>query len=224
MVHFVHGQALFDVRREVAGGAAEGAVSVVVLVVPVQVPLVRRAKVAEVAFDHGHGVVLDVFGEPGFDVGDVAAFGAAEKFGFDVLLFFVPGQLTLVARRERAERAFEIGRFWFGFRVGVGCLGRFGRSFLLFVRLGGPGGVVEVEAPVDHLDVPQELLEVLRGVEAIGALVYLDLFLVNVAQVVEEMSGVLREIGAVGAGVVAPYLALRQLVGVGGGPGFGTRP
>jgi hypothetical protein len=196
VVHLVDGEALLDVGGEVAGGAAEGAAPVVVLAVAVQVPLVRRPEVAHVALDHRHRVVLDVLGEAGLHVGGVGALGAPEELGLDVLGAFVALELGAGAGRERAHRALERGR------LGVGG-----------VSGGRRGGRLVVA--VHHLRVAQQLLEVARGVQAVGALVDPHALLVDIAQVVQVVARVLGEEVAGAARVVAFHLALgKVLVGL----------
>lgn len=79
MIHLVHSEALLDVRREVTHAAAERAAAAVVLVVPVQVPLVRRAEVAQRALDHRHRVVLHVLREARLEVRHIVTFFAREE-------------------------------------------------------------------------------------------------------------------------------------------------
>jgi hypothetical protein len=92
MIHFVHGEALLDVGGEIAGGAIEETGTAVVLHVSVEIPLVGRVKIAHLALDHGHRMVLDVFGEAGLYVRDVITFRAREELGLQMLATLVSGQ------------------------------------------------------------------------------------------------------------------------------------
>lgn len=76
MIHLVNGQTLFDIGREVTRRTSERTVAVVIFAVPVQVPFVRRSEITHVALYHRHRMVLDVFGEARFDMGDIGAFAA----------------------------------------------------------------------------------------------------------------------------------------------------
>jgi hypothetical protein len=108
MVQLVHGETLFDVGREIARGALELSGPAVVFHVPVQVPLVRRSKVTDYAFDHRHRMVLDVLAEPGLDVGDIVALDAPIELDVGVLALLVVQQLGVLERRELTDRTLEL--------------------------------------------------------------------------------------------------------------------
>lgn len=78
VIHLVHGQTLFNVRRKIARRTSKRPVTVVILAVPVQIPFVGGSKIAHITFYHWHRVIFDVFGEARSDVGDVRAFGTTE--------------------------------------------------------------------------------------------------------------------------------------------------
>lgn len=71
--------------------------------------------------------------------------------------------------------------------------------------------VVFILVAVHHLGVTQQLLEVFGGVETVGALVDPHFLLVDIAEVVEVVPGVLREEVATAARVVSFNLALREV-------------
>lgn len=73
---------------------------------------------------------------------------------------------------------------------------------MLFLHICGGFGAVH------HLGVPDQLLEVLGRVKTIRTLVDLHFLVVYITLVVEEMSRVLREVIARGAGVVPFDFAL----------------
>lgn len=218
VIHLVHRQALLDVRGEVAGRTPERTLTVVVLAVAVQVPLVRRPEIAHLALYHRHRVVFDVFGEARLHVRYVSALGAPEVLRLHVLLAAVLRQLLLAARGERAQRTFQnrrlvrLRRFvvfvggdvtvLFGFGLFRGSLLCPARAF----RLDALG------AAVHHLGVAQQLLVMFRGVQAIGTFVDFHLLVVNIPQVVEVMPGVLREIVAGSARIVPLNLTLGQVL------------
>lgn len=213
VVHLVHGQALLDVGCEVARGTPEGAVAVVILAVPVQVPFVRGAEVAHVALDHRHRVVLDVLGVSGLDVRDVGALGAPEELGLDVLLALVSRQLRLATAREVTHGALEHGGGLLGLVLALV------RSRGRLVLRGWPlprfaAWLHAVAGAVHHLRVAEQLLEVAGRVQAAGALVDPYLLAVHIAEVVEVDARVLREEVAVGAGarVVSLHFAVGQLL------------
>lgn len=117
MIHLVHGQALFDVRREIASRTLERTGSTVILHVTIQIPFVRRSKIAHDAFDHRHRMVFHVFAEARLDVRHIAAFLAPEEFRFVVFVAFVLDQLGSVKCLELTNGAFEqfvIRYFWTG--------------------------------------------------------------------------------------------------------------
>lgn len=74
---------------------------------PVEVPFVGSAEFAEVALDHRHGMVLDVLGVAGFDVGDVIALDTAEKLLLQVGHPLVALESDTGAGRELAGRTLE---------------------------------------------------------------------------------------------------------------------
>jgi len=101
-------ETLLDVRPEVAQRTLELAVALVVAVVPVQVPFVGGAKVAEIALDHGHRVILDVLGEARLQVGHVVALGAPEELLLQVRDRLVALHQRHAVRLERTHRALEL--------------------------------------------------------------------------------------------------------------------
>lgn len=102
------GETLLDVRPEVAQRTLELAITLVVAVVSVQVPLVRGAKVAQIALDHGHRVVLDVLGEARLQVGHVVALGAPEELLLQVRYSLMALHQRHAVRLERTHRALKL--------------------------------------------------------------------------------------------------------------------
>lgn len=76
--------------------------------IPIEVPFVGCAELAEVALDHGHGVVLDVLRVARLDVGDVVALDAAEELLLQMSHALVTLQGHAGTGRELARRAFQI--------------------------------------------------------------------------------------------------------------------
>lgn len=125
MILYVHRQTLLDISREVAHGTLELAVALVVLVVTIQIPLVWSTKIAQVTFNHGHGMVLDVFRESRFHVSHVVTLGATEEFLLEMCNVLVTLDQSSTVRREGADAAFDLlgggARFWVVFSGGVLC-------------------------------------------------------------------------------------------------------
>jgi len=100
----MHCKALLDIGREVAQRAAVSPISRMVLIVTVQVPLVWRAKVTEVALNHRHGMVLYMLCVACLHVGHVVAFTAAVKLLLEMCSALMLQHFTRVRTRECAQR------------------------------------------------------------------------------------------------------------------------
>ena len=108
MILNVNGERLFDVSREIAQRTLVHAAAHVVLEVSVQIPLVRCAEFAQIALDHRHRVVLDVFRVPGLDVRDVIAFDATKEFLLQMSHTFVSLQGETRSGGEITRSTFQI--------------------------------------------------------------------------------------------------------------------
>ena len=104
----VDGEALLDVGGEVAERALVHAAAHVVLEVAVQVPLVGRAELAQVALDHRHRMVLDVFGVARLHVRHIVALNTSEEFLLEVRQPLVALEHEPRSRAEIAGRTFQI--------------------------------------------------------------------------------------------------------------------
>lgn len=105
VIHLVHCQTLLDIGGEVARAASKRALSVVVLAMSIQVPLVRRPEVAQLTLYHRHRVVFHVLCKARLHMRNVCALRAPEELGLDVFLFAVLCQLLLAASGETAQGA-----------------------------------------------------------------------------------------------------------------------
>lgn len=101
VIHLVHGETLLDIRTEVALAALERATTTMVLIVPVQVPLVRGAKVTQIALDHRHRMVLDVLRVARLHVRHIGTFRAAQEALLQMHDPLMPGH----DRRTTARKA-----------------------------------------------------------------------------------------------------------------------
>ena len=93
---------------EIAKRTLVHAAAHVILQMTVQVPLVRRAELAQVALDHRHRMVFDVFGIARLDVRHVVALDAAEELLLEMRQPLVALQHEPRARAEIARRTFQI--------------------------------------------------------------------------------------------------------------------
>lgn len=109
MIHFVHSETLFDIRTEVAFAALERARAAMILIMPVQIPFIRRTKVTQIALDHRHRMVFDVFRIARLHVRHIGTFGAAQEALLQMHHPLMPGYDCPAAAGKTAQGALYFG-------------------------------------------------------------------------------------------------------------------